>query len=107
MREDRGDDAADELLEGVPASEAECDEVVGVDSAREGGGVTWCCGRVFEGGEETAVDWAGRVEGGEDLFLEEKSFVCMRNVLVLEDYDGWKVLFRGGYETYSSSSMSL
>lgn len=104
VRKDRGDNAADEFLEGVAPAEAERNEVVAVDGPRERRRITrWGAG-VLEGGEEAAVDWAGGVEGGEYLLLEEEGLIYTPTT---------KHRFPGGgtmicvVEPYSSSLTSL
>lgn len=75
VREDRGDDTADEFLEGVASAEPKRNQVIAIDRSRERRRVTRRGAGVFESGQESAVDRPWRVEGGEYLLLGEESLI--------------------------------
>lgn len=77
VREDGRDNAADEFLEGVASAEPERHQVIAIDGPGERRRVARRRAGVFERGQETAVDWARRVEGGEDLLLQQEGLICI------------------------------
>lgn len=79
--EDGRDNAADEFLEGVASAEPERHQIIAIDGPGERRRVTRRRAGVFERGQETAVDWARRVEGGEDLLLQEEGLICINKYI--------------------------
>lgn len=98
VREDRRDDAAHEFLKRVPSAEPERDQVVAIDSPGERRRVARRGAGVFERRQETAVDRAWGVEGGEDLLLQEEGLICIS----ITKYQFQRTTIRA-VGTYSSS----